>query len=606
MPGKADRTPACLSRAAVAALPDEPGVYLFRDASGEVIYVGKAASLKSRVASYRAPAASLPRKTVVMLGRAASLETIVTATEKEALLLEASLIKKHRPRYNVVLRDDKNYPWLKLTLNEEWPRLAVSRRRRDDGARYFGPFASAGALRETIRVLGRIFPLRKCRNAVMRNQKRPCLDFQMGRCLAPCCGLAGKEEYRAMVRDLIDVLEGRNRRVERRLEAEMNRAAETLAFERAAILRDRLADLRRTLERQAVVTGARAFFDVFSLVSKEGGSLVALLRVRGGMITGTAEFYLPEAAGSPADIISQLLRRFYSGDTDIPPEILLSLLPDDRTAVEEWLSAAAGRMVRLAVPARGGRRRLLDMAENNAVRGLEKRGKMAADWENVAAELEKTLGLARPPVLVECVDISTTGGREPVGALVCFAGGAPDKARWRHYNIREVEGQDDYAMMREVVARRLEHGDLPDVLLLDGGRGHLAAVKPLLRERGAAAPALAAIAKGRGRGPDRVFVPGNREPLELDPASPALFFLMRIRDEAHRFGITRHRRRRDRAGLASRLDRISGVGPARKRALIAAFGSVRGISEAAVEDIAAVRGVGPELAARIKETLAGG
>ncbi len=594
-----------LTRDFVRSLPPDPGVYLFRDRAGEVVYVGKAANLRNRVASYRAPAANLPRKTVVMLGRAASLETIITATEKEALLLEASLIKKHRPRYNVILKDDKNYPYLKLTVNEEWPRLVLSRRRRADGARYFGPFASAGALRETMRLLGRVFPLRKCRTSVMRNQSRPCLDYQMQRCLGPCCSLADKGEYKQVVMDLIDVLEGRNRKVEHRLEKEMAAAAAELAFEKAAVLRDRLDALRRTLERQAVVTGQRSSFDIFFLVSRGGKSVVALIRVRGGMISGRLDFFLPDAAGTAGEIMSQVLHRFYAEDREVPPELLLSDLPDDRDSIESWLGEVAAHRVRISVPARGGRRRLLAMAETNGVRILEERLAASGDWKKLSGRIRETLNLGKTPSRIECVDISNTGGRQAVGSMVCFTDGVADKANYRHYNIRLGDDPDDYGMMREVVERRIL-GDRawPDLLLLDGGRGQLGVIVPLLRRLGAEGKiALAAIAKGRGRGADRIFVPGAATPLELDASSAVLLFFMRIRDEAHRFGVSHHRRRRQRATMSSRLDAVKGLGPVKKKALLAAFGSVKGISRAGVGEIAAVKGVNRELAARILASL---
>ncbi len=590
-----------LSREFVASLPAGPGVYLFRDRVSEVVYIGKAANLRNRVVSYRAPATALPRKTVVMLGRAAALETIVTATEKEALLLEASLIKKYRPRYNVILRDDKNYPWLKLTVNEAWPRLLVSRKRRADGARYFGPFASAGALRQSMRLLGRVFPLRKCRDPVFNNQDRPCLDYQIGRCSGPCCDLVDAGEYRRTVADLIDVLEGRNRRVERRLEQEMRAAAAALEFEKAAVFRDRIAALEKTLEKQAVITSARAAFDIFALAGDQGRSVAALIMVRGGMITGRIDFYLPDAAGDRGEIISQVIRRFYGEKREIPPEVLLSDKPDDFSALEEWLGGRRGGRLRLSVPVRGDRRRLLEMAAGNAARVMADRIAAAGDWRKLSGRIAAVLGLAAAPERIECVDISNTGDRQAVGSLVCFTAGIADKGNYRHYNIRSGDRPDDYRMMREVVERRLSgERQWPDLLVLDGGRGQLGVVSSLLAETGATAELpVCAIAKGRGRGPDRIFVSGRDTPVELEPGSAVLLFFMRLRDEAHRFGISRHRRRRDQVSMASRLDRIKGLGPVKKKALLGVFADVAAIAAADVDEIAGVRGINRELAGKI-------
>ncbi len=597
--------PIVLTAAFLADVPRASGVYLMRDASGVVLYVGKARDLRRRLAAYARPPERLPAKTAHLVARLASVETLVTNTEKEALLLEGSLIKKFRPRYNIVLRDDKNYPYIKVTVQEKWPRLVVCRRRSNDGARYFGPYTSASAMRQTLDLLARQFPLRRCRGAVLRARKRPCLDFQIGRCLAPCAGLIDRTAYQANVEGVLRILEGRHGEIVARLEAEMQAAAEALEFERAAALRDRLAAIRRTLEQQVVISGRRRDVDVVALVRRDSGAAAAFLFVRGGVLEGKRVFVLDDPVGEEEDILAETLSRFYAGDRFVPPEILLSHPVEDASMFTAWLADKAGRQVRLLAPQRGAGQRLIAMAAKNAAAALEEEGERLAAWRRLRHRLAALLELKTEPERIECLDISNLGGRQAVGALVCFESGEPARRNYRHYRIRSKETPDDYAMMAEVLMRRLAAGkEPPDLLLVDGGRGQLSVAEDIRRQRGLEETlALAAIAKGRDKGPDRIFLPGRPQPLSLDSHDPVLLFCMRIRDEAHRFGIETHRRLRRKAALVSVLDDVPGVGPKRKKRLLRHFGSLARLKKATAEEIARVPGFGPRNAALVRAAL---
>ncbi len=601
--------PTVLTAAFLASVPRAPGVYLMRDAAGAVLYVGKARDLRRRLAAYARPPERLPAKTAHLVARLASVETLITNTEKEALLLEGSLIKKFRPRYNIILRDDKNYPYIKVTVAEEWPRLVVCRRRVNDGSRYFGPYTSAAAMRQTLDLLGRHFPLRRCRGATLRPRKRPCIDFQIGRCLAPCAGLVSREAYQERVQGVLRILDGRHHEIVTRLEAEMRAAAGALEFERAADLRDRIAALRRTLEQQVVISGSRRDLDVVALVQEEGGrAAVAFLFVRAGRLEGKRVFTLDEPVGEEGEILAEVLGRFYASDRFVPPEVLLSHPVEEENMLTSWLSDKAGRQVRLAAPQRGSGRRLLGMAAKNAAAALEEEGERLAAWRRIRHRLAALLELAVEPERIECLDISNLGGRQAVGALVCFEAGEPMRRGYRHYRIRGKATPDDYAMIAEVLARRLAAGkEPPDLLLVDGGRGQLGVAEEIRRQQGLdGVLALAAIAKGRSRGPDRIFLPGRPAPLPLDRHDPALLFLMRVRDEAHRFGIETHRRLRRKSAFTSELDSVPGIGPKRKRLLLRHFGSLARLRRATAEEIARLPGFGPRSAAVVRAALGQG
>lgn len=587
-----------------------PGVYLMRDAADQVLYVGKAKSLKKRLASYLRIDLAGRGKGAMMLCAVARVETMLTRTEKEALILEAALIKQHRPKYNVILRDDKNYPLLKVTVREEWPRLLMTRRRLADGARYFGPYASPAAMWETLALLNVLFPLRRCKSKSFKRGQRACLNHQMGRCPAPCVGRISPAEYQAAVQAVIKVLEGRARELVGLLTNQMRAAAAELLFEEAARCRDRIKALTGTLERQAVVATQALDQDVFGLAGRDGRMAMAVLLVRAGVISGRRAFFLGEPLGDEATVLSEAVSLFYDQQQQpLPTEILLPLALPDAETLAEWLSEKGERRVTLLAPRQGNRRRLVEMAVTNAEQVLLENEARTSGWQELAGALQRALQLARPPTRVECLDISNLGGQEAVGALVSFQEGEKEPAAYRRFKIRGQQTPDDYAMMAEVLdrhlARALAEEKLPDLLLIDGGKGHLgvamAAVKRLgLGER----PELAAIAKERAEEGEKLFRPGRKNPLALPRHSPMLHFLMRVRDEAHRYGITFHRGLRSRKLLASRLDQVPGLGPAKKKALLAAMGSLGRIEAADPAELAAIPGIGPALAQRIKKYLA--
>ncbi|MHB1185724.1 MAG: excinuclease ABC subunit UvrC [Desulfobulbia bacterium] len=593
-------------------VPLQPGVYLMKSRAGEVLYVGKARELRKRLSSYGRIDQAQHGKTAMLLSQVRLIETIVTNTEKEALILESSLIKQHRPKYNVILRDDKSYPLLKVTVQEAWPRLVMTRRRVKDGSRYFGPFSSPSAMWETIRYLNSLFPLRRCKEKSLKPKSRPCLNHQMGRCLAPCADKVSREEYRELVDNVVLVLEGKNQELVKELSRKMALAAADLRFEEAAQLRDRINSLNKTLEKQQVVAAHGRDQDVLGFVRQGASVAVALLFIRKGVILGQQAFFLAEPVGSDPEVLTEVLSRFY-GEEDryLPQEILLPFAGTDDPLLAEWLSEEKGSAVAIACPQRGDRVRLLEMAETNARQVLNAKKSRQASWQVLAEGLQKAFGLAKLPERIECLDISNLGGKQAVGSLVCFVGGEMAKDRYRHYAIHTVEGPDDYAMMGEVLARRfakgLAQGDMPDLLLVDGGKGQLGVAMHALAELGIPGGVeLAGIAKEKGEEGEKLYRPGRKNPLILDRHSPVLLYLMRIRDEAHRYGITIHRRLRGKESLTSALEQIPGVGKARKELLLRELGSMQRIAQASETELGAVAGIGPALAAQIWAHLHGG
>lgn len=581
-----------------------PGVYLMLDGKATVLYVGKAKDLFKRLSSYAHHGGAEHNKTTVMLARVASVDTIITATEKEALILEASLIKKHRPRYNIILRDDKNYPLIKVTTQEEWPRVMMTRRRQKDKARYFGPYSSATAMWATLKLITGLFPLRRCSGSSIRPRRRPCLNHQMGRCLAPCAGLADRRTYDEHVRRIIMVLEGRNRELIAALTSQMEAAAAAMEFERAALLRDQIQALAQTLEKQVIAAEHGQDRDVFGFARQDAAIAVTVLFVRGGLIGGSRSFFLADPYGDDPAILAQVLHQFYDRQTPIPHEILLPFLPDDSDLLVERFSDLGGRAVSMSVPSRGDRLRLMTMAATNARQVFAERERKRESWQTLAEAMQQRLHLLRPPNRIECLDISNISGRLAVGSLVCFSDGDPEPKSYRHYRIRTVEGPDDYAMMAEVLERRLSRAvaeqTLPDLFVVDGGRGQLAMAMRVADDLGIAADLdWIGIAKEHEDEGEKLFKPGRKNPIVLPAHSPVLLYLMRIRDEAHRYGITLHRRLRNASSLASRLDRIPGIGDDRKKRLLKGLGSLRRVEAATVEQLAAVKGIGPELARTI-------
>ena len=589
----------------LATVSHGPGVYLMQG-KREVLYVGKAADLRKRLAQYAHFSGPTHSKTGVMLSHVRKVETILTTTEKEALILEASLIKKHRPRYNVILRDDKNYPLIKVTVKEKWPRVLVTRRRIRDGSRYFGPFASTSAMRTTLKLLFSMFPLRRCKT--IRRRERPCLNYQMGRCLAPCADLVDNREYMAMVREVILLLEGKNRHIITKLQEKMHQAAADLAFEEAAVLRDRITALERTLEHQVIAAEHGLDQDIFGL-ARHGASVgIALLFVRAGMISGSQNFFIADPIGNDAQILSQTLMLYYSNRRHPPRELMLPLAIDDETLVCEQLSELREGPVRLSVPRRGKRMQLMRMAAANAEQVFSKESQKLKAWQIMAKTLVHKLRLRNSPDHIECLDISNLSGKQAVGSLVCFVQGEPEKRGYRHYKIIGRDEPDDYAMMREVLQRRMETGlaknNLPDMLLLDGGKGQLGTGVDVLADFDLLDRIdLVAIAKEKQDEGEKLFRPGRKNPIVLPAHAPALLYLMRIRDESHRFGITFHRRLRRKNTLRSPLDRVTGIGAQRKKELLRTLGSYKRIQSATAEELATAPGIGPVLAKSIFRQL---
>ncbi len=600
-------------------LPGRPGVYLMKNARGRVIYVGKAKSLRGRVRSYFQKGADADPRKAAMAGQIADLETVVAASELEAFVLESNLIKKHRPRYNVILKDDKNYPYLKLDISEEFPTLSVVRRVKDDGALYFGPYVPTGPMWETLKFIGRTFKMRKCqRKGVGKKIERPCLQFEMKRCSGPCGGMVDKDEYGRMVEEVRLLLSGRSGELIRGLEGRMAAASAAENFEAAARIRDRTAALRRAGETQRAVSPDLADRDVIA-VAKEGAAAdVQVLFVRGGKLLGRKDFFLSDSLeSSERELLAGFIVQFYTGDKEVPPEVLVSHGPPERTLLMEFLALRRGRPVELHAPARGPKARLMEMALDNAREALGQNLRTASGRELTLAALKSELGLKKTPRLIDAFDISDISGREAVGSMVSFEDCQPKKAGYRLFNIKGVERAGDFAMMEEVIHRRYrrvmeEGGDWPDLIMVDGGRGQLGAALDALKDLGADMDEVDVIglAKAREKGLkyggigekrayERVYRPGDEEPRILSPTSAAVNLLARVRDESHRFAITRHRLLRHKKAASSPLEDIPGIGPKRKLALLRHFGSLRALREAGPDGLAGVPGLPKSVAENI-------
>jgi excinuclease ABC subunit C len=586
----------------LALLPDRPGVYLYRDARGQVLYVGKAASLRQRVRSYFQESRPRDAKTDALVRQIADLEYVVTDNELEALMLEANLVRKHRPRYNIILRDDKHYPFLKLTTQEEFPRLLVVRRVQADGATYFGPFYPATAMRQTLRLTRQLFPLRTCSIKIDGRLERPCIQYFIHRCNAPCTGWETREGYARTVRDVQRFLEGRDDDLLARLTREMEQAAAEEKFERAAVLRDQIQALKQVRERQKIISTEPVDQDVVGVVRQGADACVELFFVRRGRLMGQEAFFFDRVAGwSDGDVLSAFLRQFYGRNVTPAPEILLSEAVPEADLVTEWLSALAGRKVQLIVPQRGPRRDFVAMAEANAALALQNHLLSRTNRLQVVLEdLRRVLDLPGPPNRIEGYDVSSIHGAEQVGAMVVWENGDLKKDEYKRFRIRAVPGADDFAALAEMLRRRfaraLEQGTaLPDLVLIDGGRGQLNAGLGVLQDLGLDWIPVVSLAKQR----EEVYRAESPEPLQLDPASPALQTLQRVRDEAHRFAVTYHKKLRTRRTIQSVLDAIPGVGPTIRTSLLKTLGSARRVRESSVAELAAVPKVTPKLAQRI-------
>ncbi len=586
----------------IKSVSHSPGVYLMQDKTS-VLYVGKAKDLHKRLSSYTRYSGVSHNKTVIMLSQVIKVDTIITRTEKEALILEASLIKKHKPKYNVILRDDKNYPLIKVTVQEEWPRLMMTRHRKKDGAAYFGPFSSSSAMWVSLRLIHSIFPLRRCKGNKLKKRKRPCLNHQINNCLAPCVGFADKKQYNELVNNILMSLEGRNKNLIQQLKEKMQLYATRQDFEQAATKRDQINALMKTLEKQVVVASHLKDQDVFGFVRKDTSVTIVILFVREGVINGSRTFFLDDPYGDDKAILGQTINIFYDHQT-LPSDIMLPFEPNDMQLLMERFSDVKGKKVRLLVPQRGDKKHLVEMARTNALDVFEYIEKKEQSWRSTCQAMQKKLHLTRSPETIECIDISNISGENAVGSLVCFVKGEPDKSQFRHYKIRTVTGPDDYSMMAEVLGRRLQRGmeedNLPDLFVIDGGRGHLGIVMRVAELFNAvSAVDWIGIAKEKDGEGEKLYKPGRKNPILLPGHNPVLLYLMRIRDEAHRFGITFHRKLRRQANFHSQLDCIEGIGLDRKKKLLNYFGSLKKIKKASIEELLEVTGVGQETAERI-------
>ncbi len=600
----------------IASMPHLPGVYLFRDAEGTILYAGKAKDLRKRAASYLRSSVSGDVKTRVFLAKATDIEFMVTSGEKEALLLEASLIKKHRPRYNVILRDDKNYPALRIDPRDPFPRLDIVRRFQKDKALYFGPYPSAYSVRETLKVLNHLFPLRQCKGRKLIPRQRPCLNHSLGRCLGACAGKVSQEEYRKAVNEVVLFLQGKTDALQHQLRQRMEDAASTMEFEQAAWCRDRLKGVAAVLEKQRIVSDRFRDQDVLAVHQEEGRTVLFALFIRQGVVNGKRDFDLKEAQGEKGELLRSFIQQYYADGRFVPDEIIVPVPLEDRNTLEDWLTELKAKRVRILPARRGNRRYLLDLAESNAREWLSVHLRRQQRDAALLQGLQRLLKLPAPPERMACVDISNIQGLHAVGAIVVFSNGEPDRGSYRHYRISGTNEPDDTAMMAEVVERFLR--DEPEIaaslnlLVVDGGKGQLNRIGRLLKEK-QMAPRLPVIgiakereadrgAKGRGLY-EKVYVPGRRNPLFMSHSPDLLHLLQRLRDEAHRLALSHYKKLHGRELLSSALDAIPGIGQKRKQALLQHFDSIEALRQAGHEELRGIKGIPASLAKVIGEVM---
>ena len=600
--------------ALAATLPADPGVYLFKGADDEIIYVGKAKSLTSRVRSYFLEGSGDYRAFIHTLAHELEdLETIVTRSEKEALILERELIRRHEPKYNVIWRDDKQYLCLRVDPTHDYPWVQVVRNMGRDGARYFGPFHSASAARQTLRVVNRHFQLRTCRDSVLYNRDRPCLEYQIGRCPAPCVFDVDRQGYKGHVDDALMFLEGKGRTLVGRLQKRMYKAADGLEFEVAARVRDQIRAVEKTLERQHAALASMRDQDVLGVFRNGDDLCIAVVEVRDGRVRDVRSHLFVGRSFEERDLLESFLLQFYAHRTDIPAEVIVPFDLDGAEALGELLAERRGKRVLVHRPQRGERVRVLELARDNAEHAYYERGRKDGAMRSTLEALAKRLMLPKVPMTIECFDISNFQGKDIVASKVAFRSGLPDKRRYRRYKVKTTEGQDDFGAIYEVLSRRIARGmterDLPDLLVVDGGKGQLHSAKAAMDDLGLVGPSLVALAKSRVVGHDtddsttrsseRVFLVGVKDPILLHAGRPETRLMSAIRDEAHRFAITFHRKVRSKRTIRSELDEIPGIGPARRKALLSSLGSVKRIKAASEAELAAVKGVGRAAAKKI-------
>jgi len=593
------------------ALPAKPGVYLFKDKEGKVIYVGKAANLNNRVKSYFGAPSSLSNKVQRLVAKIQDFQFVVTNSEQEALILECDMIKKYTPRYNVRLKDSKTFPYLKIDINEDWPGVHITRRVEKDGARYFGPFTSAGSVRKTLRLIKKIFPFRSCHKRIEGKDKRPCLDYYIHRCLGPCIGAVEKQEYHDVINQVILFLQGKQELILHELNTKMKAAAQQFQFERAALLRDQIKAIEEVIEGQKIALTLQGEKDIIGLAQNEKHAYVQLFSIRNNKLIGQDHFIMEGVQDdSPGQIMTSFVKQYYTSASYIPPLILLQHPVDEPAVLSKWLKQQRGSKVELQVPQRGAKKRLVDAAAENAARGLELAQAKEMRVEVMSSglrELKNRLRLPKMPRRIECYDVSNIQGALAVASMVVLEKGWPKPAHYRRFRIKTVTGADDYAMLQEALRRRFKRGltgegtcaIIPDLVLIDGGKGQLNTALQLRQELGLDPIPIASLAKEK----EEVFIPGDPQPVHIAKDSPALHILQRARDEAHRFAISYHKKLRHKEGITSALDNIPGIGPKRKKALLRKFGSIEAIKEASSQELGQTEGITPALAKKVKEEL---
>ncbi len=594
----------------ISILPTTPGVYLLKDRAGKVLYVGKAGNLRHRVASYFHRGEEKGTKTLALLEKVADIETIVTDTDKEALILENNLIKAHRPRYNVKLRDDKTYPYLRLSVEEEFPTLSIVRRVKKDNSLYFGPYTSSTSLRETLKFIRRHFPIRTCIDKKFSNRLRPCINYEMGRCLGPCCNKIDPTQYRKVVQQVRMFLEGKDKDLIETLRTRMEEESEKLHFETAAKIRDQISYIEHVIEKQKVVSRDFLDQDVIGFHRQDNTIIIYALFLRAGKLLGGKGFRLSSYGLPDEEVLSSFLRQYYREGRFIPERILIPMEIPEHSLAEQWLTELKGEKVQILLPLKGDKREILKMASENAEKFLLREVEVEKDQERILEVLKERLHLRKIPRIIEAFDISNLQGGYAVGSMVCFENGRPAKDRYRHFKIRTIEGMDDYGMMYEVLFRRyMKGGDLPDLVLIDGGRGQLNVGQEVFKDLQIRGVDILGIAKERvkkigghssfEKTEEKVFHPQFKEPFILGKGSPLLNFLDRIRDEAHRFAITYHQKVRKKETIKTELKHIPGVGEKRQKELLRYFGSVENIKRASFEDISVAPKMNKKLAQRI-------
>jgi excinuclease ABC subunit C len=600
----------------VRRLPSAPGVYLMRDSGGTIIYVGKAVNLKNRVRSYFNTRQEQTFKIKHLVPRINDIDYFITASEEEALILELNLIKRHKPYYNVRLKDDKTFPYLKIALDEDYPRVQITRRLEEDKARYFGPFSSAYSIRQTLKVIKEIFPFRSCSKDLSKKLPRPCLEYDIHKCSGPCINAISKEEYAEVINQLILFLEGKQEKVVVQLENNMKQAVSKLEYEKAALLRDQIRAIKEIINWQKLATAVKGEQDVIAFAEDRDTAYAQVFFIRGGRIIGREGFTLQGTQSeNPQQVMTDFVKQFYSSSAYVPSLILLQHPITDKAVIESWLGRKKGSAVRIQTPLKGDKKQLVDTVAVNARRGLEelkiKQISAPSTLNTAMEELQKVLELPHPPLRIEGYDISNIQGKDAVGSMVVFEKGRSKTAHYRRFKIKTLQQPNDFAMMQEVIKRRFgryknssqEAADtwkiMPDLMLIDGGKGQLSSVMEILRQTGIDSLHVIGLAKEN----EEIFTPGSSKPVILPQSSPALQLLQRVRDEAHRFAVSYHHNLHKKKTFVSALDAVPGIGPGRKKALLKAFGSVAAIKEASIEELSVVKGMNSSLSQKIKDYL---